>query len=102
MSARGPLLPLSPSADHRTADERRDRSRWLRAWLKDPDRVHPDDGLPAEVERWPEEWRFAFEERAALMEYSGELPRDVAEREAEKCVRDEHARHTGAARRGAP
>ena len=101
MSPRAPLLPLSSAADHRTAHERHERSRWLRAWLKDPDRVHPGTGLPAAIERWPEDWRFAFQERAALMEYSGELPRDVAEREAEKCVRDEHARHAGAARRGA-
>lgn len=57
----GRLLPFTPASERRTAGERHERSRWLRAWLKDPDRVHPAGGLPVEVERWPEDWRFAFE-----------------------------------------
>ncbi len=29
-----------------------------------------------------EEWRFAYEERAAIMEYCGNIPREEAERRA--------------------
>ena len=36
------------------------------------------------------------------MEYCGELPREVAEREAERCVREEHARLAGAPQEGSP
>ncbi len=100
--SRLPLLPLVPATGRRTAEERRERSRWLRAWLMDPERVHPGADLPAQVERWPEDWRLAWEERAAIMEYCGELPREVAEREAERCVREEHARLAGAAQEGSP
>lgn len=49
-------------------------------------------GLPARIATWPEAWRDAFEERAAIMEFDGDLPREAAEREAERCVRAEHAR----------
>jgi len=44
-------------------------------------------GLPPSVRRWPEPWREAFEERAALMEFHGCLPRTQAERHAEELVR---------------
>lgn len=60
--------------------------------------------LPADPARWPEEATANREERAAIMEFDGRLPRDVAEREAERCVRLEHARAfiARAALRGAP
>jgi len=48
--------------------------------------------LPADLARWPEEAAANREERAAIMEFDGRLPRDVAEHEAERCVRLEHAR----------
>lgn len=44
-------------------------------------------GLTASFRRWPEPWREAFEERAALMEFHGCLPRAQAERLAEVLVR---------------
>ena len=34
------------------------------------------------VEDLPGDWRCVFEERAAVMEYHGELPRELAEAEA--------------------
>ena len=34
------------------------------------------------VEDLPGDWRCVFEERAAIMEYHGELPRELAEAEA--------------------
>ena len=48
--------------------------------------------LPPKIEDWPEPWRYAVEERAAIMEFHGGLPRDEAERLAEQRVRLEHAR----------
>ncbi len=49
-------------------------------------------GLPAWTAAWPEPWATELEERAAIMEFDGGLPRPVAELEAEVCVRHEHAR----------
>ena len=49
-------------------------------------------GLPVARSSWAEPWRSAFEERAALMEFEGGLPREAAEREAEHLVRLEQAR----------
>ena len=49
-------------------------------------------GLPAVVAEWPEDARDSVEERAAIQEYDGGLPREVAEREAEGRVRLGHAR----------
>lgn len=53
--------------------------------------------LPPQRERWPEGWRAAWEERAGeeragVMEFEGGLPREAAEREAERAVRVDHAR----------
>lgn len=44
-------------------------------------RVTPENSN-IETDIDPEEWREAFEERAAIMEYSGGLPRHEAERQA--------------------
>lgn len=43
--------------------------------------------LPRLVKWWPAEAREAFEERAAIKEFDGGMPRDQAEREAEAEVR---------------
>ena len=86
----GRRLPFEPPTP-RSAPERLVRSQWLRAWLSDPDGVRPGE-LPPDITRWPEDWRFAWEERVALMEHHGGLPRDRAEREAERCVREAFAR----------
>lgn len=48
--------------------------------------------LPAEVGAWPADDRAAVRERAGIMEFDGGLVREVAEREAERLVRVEHAR----------
>ena len=48
--------------------------------------------LPPDLAYWPADARESVEERAAIMEFDGGLPRDAAEREAERCVRLEHAR----------
>lgn len=48
--------------------------------------------LPVDVARWPETWRDAFEERAGLLQFEAGHPLDVAEREAERLVRLDHAR----------
>lgn len=44
--------------------------------------------LPADVKRWPPRWRDEYEERAAIMEYVGAMPRHIAECEAEMRVRE--------------
>ena len=46
-------------------------------------------GLPDNITDWPEDWRFLYEERAAIMEYDGNLPRERAETLAEADVRKE-------------
>ena len=79
------------TAERRTADERRERAARRRAALKDPAGDHQGE-LSADRARWPEEWREAFEERAAAMEFDGGLPRDRAEAQGERRVRLEHAR----------
>ena len=43
--------------------------------------------LPRELFRWPAYWQELFLERAAIMEYEGNLSRPEAEREAEKDIR---------------
>ncbi|MBN1320527.1 MAG: hypothetical protein JXA87_06780 [Thermoleophilia bacterium] len=76
-------LPAS-AARSRTAQERDARAHALRAWVA--------ADLPAKVADWPEEWREIWEERSAIMEYDGGLPRPEAKRQAEERVRLEHAR----------
>lgn len=48
--------------------------------------------LPPDVADWPEEWREIWEERSAIAEFDGALPREEAERLAEERVRLECAR----------
>ena len=43
--------------------------------------------LPANVADWPEPWAFLFAERAAIMEFQGNLIREEAERCAEIDIR---------------
>ena len=48
--------------------------------------------LPVDPAAWPEPWREAFEERAGIIEFDGGRPPAIAEQEAERLVRVEHAR----------
>lgn len=50
--------------------------------------------LPADIRRWPSRWRDEFEERAAVMEYDGAMPRNIAECEAELRVREMEGERT--------
>ena len=43
--------------------------------------------LPLNKSDWPAEWKELCEERAAIMEYQGNIPRKQAEREAEADIR---------------
>jgi hypothetical protein len=47
---------------------------------------------PPSIGAWSPDLRDAFEERAAILQFDGGLAREVAEREAERLVRVEHAR----------
>jgi hypothetical protein len=47
--------------------------------------------LPADIQQWPAEWRYRYEERAGIMEFDGNADRATAELEAELCCRAEHA-----------
>ena len=49
--------------------------------------------LPKRVREWPQDLRDAFEERAALMELDGELPRPESERHSKERVRLEFKGH---------
>lgn len=46
--------------------------------------------LPPLVRQWPPEWRERYEERAGIKEFEGNLPREIAEQQAEREVRMEH------------
>ena len=46
----------------------------------------PEATLPLDLARWPTTWREMYEERAAIIEYDGGLPRSVAEEKAERIV----------------
>jgi len=48
--------------------------------------------LPAELAAWPAEERDRYEERAGIQQFEGGLPREVAEREAERAARLAHIR----------
>ena len=43
--------------------------------------------LPSDMDDWPEDWREVYEERAAIMEYDGNMPRPQAEQWTETIVR---------------
>jgi len=43
--------------------------------------------LPLNKSDWPAEWKELCEERAAIKEYQGNIPRKQAEREAEADIR---------------
>lgn len=43
--------------------------------------------LPTRIRDWPPIWLELFNERAAVMEYGGKLPRWKAEQEAERDIR---------------
>ena len=49
-----------------------------------------EDVLPDDVNDWPEDWQHEYEERAAIMEYDGNLSRQEAEQWAEVIVRAAH------------
>lgn len=42
--------------------------------------------LPVYREMWPKEWLELWEERAAVMEFEGGMPRKQAEKEAENDI----------------
>lgn len=54
--------------------------------------------LPPIVDRWPAAVRDRFEERAAIMQFDGCMPRDRAERLSEELTRSQWARAVEAAR----
>lgn len=45
--------------------------------------------LPRNIADWPEDWRFRFNERAAILEYLANFPRPIAESRAEEIIRRE-------------
>lgn len=48
--------------------------------------------LPRSIAAWPLIWKELYEERAALMEFSGNITRQDAEREAERDIRGQAER----------
>jgi hypothetical protein len=44
--------------------------------------------LGPDVRTWPSEWREEYEERAAIVEVLGKVPRARAEEQAERIVRE--------------
>ena len=54
--------------------------------------LRPETDLPSDLSDWPEEWHESYEERAAIMEYDGELDRLEAEERAEEIVREAYRR----------
>lgn len=57
-------------------------------------------GLPASVLEWPIEWREAYEERVAIMQFDGQLEPAEAERRAETDCRTLFERYQSAIREG--
>tara|TARA_R100001129_G_scaffold29315_1_gene19541 strand:+ start:597 stop:770 length:174 start_codon:yes stop_codon:yes gene_type:complete len=51
--------------------------------------------LPENINDWPEQWRFLFNERAGMIQHHGCLPKAVAERDAEKQTRELHKERRG-------
>ena len=64
-------------------------------YLENSSALNVAEELPLLITNWPEEWQEAFEERAAIIEFDGELDREVAERRAEDRVREEYDRREG-------
>ena len=79
------LLPLVPAKHPLTAAERRERTKARAAWLRGE--IEHAGVLPERVADWPEEAHEIWEERAAIIEFDGGLPREAAERLAEERVR---------------
>ena len=46
-----------------------------------------EDDLAPNPDDWPDDWRYVYEERAAIMEFDGNLNRQDAEQWAETIVR---------------
>jgi hypothetical protein len=64
-------------------------------WIFDPDRAAPNpavvlDAIPVVPDTTPEDlppdWHFLWDERAAIMEYDGKMPKEHAEAEALKDI----------------
>jgi len=84
-----PLVGQAKAGPRLTAENRQARALALRAWLEAPEGAPPEPGeLPLQIEDWPEDARDHFEERAAIMEFGGCLPRDEADRRAGAIVRE--------------
>ena len=49
----------------------------------------PRYGLPRFVHDWPELWKERFEERAGIIEFQANLPRSIAEENAERDIRQQ-------------
>lgn len=50
--------------------------------------------LPVSIADWPEYWRELYEERAALMEFEGNIPRSLAESRAATEIRRKHEKES--------
>lgn len=49
----------------------------------------PRYGLPRFIYDWPPLWQERFQERAAIIEFLGNLPRSMAEENAERDIRQQ-------------
>jgi hypothetical protein len=77
---------LTPSKSGSSADGEYDGTDDGKADVSSP--VLPEaEQLPAKLSEWPEPYREAFHERAAIMEFDGGLSREEAEMLAEAALR---------------
>jgi len=86
-------LPAVPAIDRRTWSERHDRSLQLRSWLNGGAPEILEHALPREAvgpSGEPGARQERFDERAAIMEFDGGLPREAAERETGRQTLGEH------------
>ena len=60
---------------------------------KEPQAAVPFANLPSNVSDRPEDWQYEYEERAAIIEYDGDLNRPEAEQWAETIVRAAYRLH---------
>ena len=67
-----------------------DLAETLRQHKPDLLEILRQDELPIDIAAWPQDWREEYEERAAIMEYDGNLSRDEAEQWAETIIRAFH------------